>query len=488
MSDSRRASSRVLKRMERVVDSQQRIIYFLLSILLALWITHGLKADNFTPAQTYVLFLLFFSIGLWVSEAIPPFAVGIMIVGFLVFFLGNPEVNHPESANYIRVEKFVQTWSNSVIWLMLGGFFLAEGMKKTGLDLDVFKWSVSKFGDKPSSILMGIMLATAVASMVMSNTATTAMMIASVMPLLRTMDENAPFAKALLLGIPSAAAIGGMGTIIGSPPNAIVVDAINHVQSIDYEIGFLEWMVFGVPIALVLVFIVWWFLLRKYVPSLDRIDLSVFQEPAVEEEVEPEHGRERNIRKKIVLAVLAITVLLWLTGKIHEIPTAAVSGLPIIILTMLSIISGDDVRQLPWDTLMLVAGGLSLGLAIQETGLASYFVAELQNVKLDFWVLLVVFALATIIFSNIMSNTATATILVPVASLWGGANPLVLPLVIGLCASCALFLPVSTPPNAIAFSTGRLQQADFRLGGLIVGVIGPVLIILWVILVAGILI
>jgi sodium-dependent dicarboxylate transporter 2/3/5 len=154
---------------------------------------------------------------------------------------------------------------------------------------------------------------------------------------------------------------------------------------------------------------------------------------------------------------------------------------------MLSIISGEDVRRLPWDTLMLVAGGLSLGLAIQETGLANYFVAELQNVKLSFWVLIMVFASATVIFSNIMSNTATATILVPVASLWGGANPLVLPLVIGLCASCALFLPVSTPPNAIAFSTGKLKQADFRLGGLIVGGIGPVLIILWIILVTGIL-
>lgn len=487
MSDSRRASSRVLQSMERVVDGQQRIIYFLLSILLALWATHTLKSESFTAAQVYVLFLLFFSIGLWVTEAIPPFAVGIMIVGFLVFFLGNPDVNHPDSADYIRVEKFVHTWSNSVIWLMLGGFFLAEGMKKTGLDLEVFNWSISKFGDKPASILLGIMLATAIGSMVMSNTATTAMMIASVTPLLRTMEEEAPFAKALLLGIPSAAAIGGMGTIIGSPPNAIVVDAINHIQSIDYEIGFLEWMLFGVPIALILVFIVWWFLLRKYVPKLDRINLEVFQKEVPAPTEEDEAGRDRNLKKKIVIGVLAVTVLLWLTGKIHEIPTAAVSGLPIIILTMLSIISGDDVRKLPWDTLMLVAGGLSLGLAIQETGLANYFVLELQNVKLDFWVLVAIFALATIVFSNIMSNTATATILVPVASLWGGTNPLVLPLVIGLCASCALFLPVSTPPNAIAFSTGKLQQADFRLGGTIVGLIGPVLIILWVLLVMAIL-
>ncbi len=473
--------------MERVVDSQQRIIYFLLSILLALWITHELRVEAFMPAQTYVLFLLFFSIGLWVTEAIPPFAVGIMIVGFLVFFLGNPDINHPDSEDYIRVEKFVQTWSNSVIWLMLGGFFLAEGMKKTGLDLDVFKWSISKFGNKPQWILMGIMLATAVASMVMSNTATTAMMIASVMPLLRQLDDDAPFAKALLLGIPASAAIGGMGTIIGSPPNAIVVDAINHIHSVEHKIGFLEWMIFGVPIALVLVMITWLVLIKKYVPKVGHINLDVFQQapPPVEGEPEPDH-REIRLKKRIVLAVLIGTILLWLTGKVHGIPTAAVSGVPIIILTMLSIISGDDVRQLPWDTLMLVAGGLSLGLAIQETGLATYFVEQLQNVQLDFLLLTIVFALATIVFSNIMSNTATATILIPMASLWGGANPLILPLVIGLCASCALFLPVSTPPNAIAFSTGKLQQADFRLGGFVVGLIGPVLIILWVMLMVGV--
>lgn len=484
MADSRRASSLVYKRMERVVDSQQRIIYFLLSILIALGLTHALRDSSFTPPQVYVLFLLFFSVGLWVTEAIPPFAVGIMIVGFLVFFLGNPEINHPDSANYIRVENFVHTWSNSVIWLMLGGFFLAEGMKKTGLDLDVFQFSISRFGNKPRYILLGIMLATAIASMVMSNTATTAMMIASILPLLDALDVDDPFGKALLLGIPAAAAIGGMGTIIGSPPNAIVVDAINHIQDVSYEVGFLEWMLFGIPISLILVFAFWWILLRKYRPKGTQINLDVFSQKNFYKEEEPDGGDYR-LRKRIVLATLTVTILLWLTGKIHEIPTAAVSGIPIIVLTMLSIISGEDVRKLPWDTLMLVAGGLSLGLAIEETGLATYFVGELQNVKLEFWMLIVIFAVATIVFSNIMSNTATATILVPVASLWGGANPLILPLVIGLCASCALFLPVSTPPNAIAFSTGKLVQSDFRLGGISIGLLGPILIILWVLLLAN---
>ncbi|MCP4123256.1 MAG: DASS family sodium-coupled anion symporter [Bacteroidetes bacterium] len=479
MADSRRASVRHL-RMERVVETQQRIIYFLLSILVALGLTWFLGEPDFTAPMNYVMFLLFFSIGLWISEAIPPFAVGIMIVGFLVFALGREDM----SADHIQVEKFVNTWSNSVIWLLLGGFFLAEGMKKTGLDKDVFRLSVLKYDNKPRAILLRIMLATAVASMVMSNTATTAMMIASMMPLLAGLDNDSPFAKSLLIGIPSAAAIGGMGTIIGSPPNAIAVDTINRMDNLPFQIGFLEWMAFGVPIAIILTLAFWGVLIKRFVPKMDTLDLSALK---VEQEVNPVELRELKLRKRIVLVVLGLTILLWLTEKVHHIPAAAVSGIPIIALTMVSIVSGDDVRKLPWDTLMLVAGGLSLGLAIEETGLAAHFVEKLGEVQMGYWFLVIVFAMATVIFSNIMSNTATATILIPMAALWGGPNPLVLPMVIGLCASCALFLPVSTPPNAIAFSTGRIKQVDFRLGGLFVGLTGPALIILWVALVAGLL-
>ena len=481
MADSRRASTRLLRRMERVVETQKRIIFFLLSMLAALGAAYLLKDEAFTSPQIYVLFLLFFAIGLWITEAIPPFAVGIFIVGFLVFFLGNPEVNNPENSDFIPVDTFVNTWANSVIWLLLGGFFLAEALKKTGLDIDIFNWAIVRFGTHPRSILLGIMLATAVASMVMSNTATTAMMIASIMPLLNHLDKDSPFARSLLLGIPTAAAIGGMGTIIGSPPNAIAVEALNNSQMIGIEIGFLEWMLFGVPVVFVLLFVMWGVLSWKYVPKVAQIDLDLFQEPPkVTDELEL---KEMVLRKKIVLGVLAVTILLWLTGKLHPIPAAAVSGIPIIVLTMLSLVTGDDVRKLPWDTLMLVAGSLALGLAIQETGLANYYVEQLQGVQLSSWILVGVFALATVIFSNIMSNTATATILIPMASLWGTINPLILPVVIGLSASCSLFLPVSTPPNAIAFSTGRIQQSDFRLGGTIVGLLGPLIIILWVLLV-----
>lgn len=485
MADSRQASSLQISRMKRIVDSQTRAIYFLSSILLSLLLSYLIREPDFTSPQIYVLFLLFFAIFLWVSEAIPPFAVGIMIVGFLVFFLGNPMVS---SEYQIEVISFVNTWSDSVIWLLLGGFFLAEAMKKTELDAALFKLSSVRFKDSGRIFLLGQMMATAVASMFISNTATTAMMFAAMMPLLKEKEGDHNLSKALTLGIPGAAAIGGMGTIIGSPTNAIAADMINNLPNAEYEIGFLEWIYYGMPVALVLILILWWVLLRKYPPKPGPIAIDRFlthtPEPNKEEPTPEEYSpKEKDLRRRIVLIIMGLTVFLWLTDNLHPIPIAAISGIPIIGLTMLGIITNEDVRKLPWDTLMLVAGGLSLGLAIQETGLSGQLVDMIKNFNVNSTFLLIIFAFATVFFSNIMSNTATVTIMVPAALLMPGVDPIVLSLIIGLCASCALFLPVSTPPNAIAYSSGLLQQKDFRLGGLLIGLGGPVLIILWVLLI-----
>jgi len=308
----------------------------------------------------------------------------------------------------------------------------------------------------------------------MSNTATTAMMIAAVIPFINTLDEKAPFSKALLIGIPAAASLGGMGTIIGSPPNAIAVDALNN-HGIPF--GFLEWMVVAFPIAILLVFVFWFFLTKKFVPKVSTIDLSFLQEVD-----STSSSKIFMYKKRFVMAVLLLTLTLWLTGNLHGIPASAVSLLPIMLLTMFRIVSGDDVRKLPWDTLMLVAGGLSLGLAIKETGLAEYYVNLLKDFNLNFYALVIVFSLLTVVLSNFMSNTATATILIPIAIILVSTNTIVLPLVIGLSASTALFLPISTPPNAIAFSTGKITQKDFRFGGIVAGLAGPVIIIAIVLL------
>ena len=467
---------RYLKKFQHVVDIQQKIIYFLLSAIFAFVMTYWINSPELDQAQVYVLFLLFFSIGLWVTEAVPPFAVGLLIFGFLVFALGGyyAEIDPENASKYVA--KYVQTWSNSVIWLMLGGFVIAEAMQKVGLDKTLFKVTISKFGSKPRNVLLGIMLVTAVFSMIMSNTATTAMMIAAVIPFINTLEKNAPFSKALLIGIPAAASLGGMGTIIGSPPNAIAVDAMsNH----GIQFGFLEWMIIGFPVAVILVLLFWLFLINKFVPKVSTIDLGFLNDL---EGDTPSNSRIFRIKRKIVSGVLLLTLTLWLTGNIHGIPASAVSLLPIMLLTLLGIVSGNDIRKLPWDTLMLVAGGLSLGLAIQETGLAEYYVKMLSNYDLNLYALMIVFSLMTVILSNFMSNTATTTILIPIAIILVSSNKVILPLVIGLSASAALFMPISTPPNAIAFSTGKLEQKDFRPGGLVAGIIGPIVIIAMVLL------
>ncbi|MFC0322256.1 SLC13 family permease [Gallibacterium melopsittaci] len=452
---------------------KSKVGLFVFSLFFGWAMMNWLSDPAFNQTQNYVLFLIFFAISLWVTEAIPPFSVGILIIGFLVLIMGRSDAEN--------AMQYLQTWSDSVIWLFLGGFFLAEAMKKTRLDILLLKRMLPKFGKNPQNILLGLMTLTAVMSMLMSNTATTAMMIATVSPLFVTLDKKANISRALLLGIPAAASIGGMATIIGSAPNAIAVGAL---ENIGYHISFLEWMLMGTPIAILLIFIFWRVLIKRYrISASEQLEFDFLQHTS--EESDPSEAKEHRTQKAIVLVILAVTLFFWLTAKLFGIPIAAASGIPIVGLTMLGVIDSDDVRKLPWDTLMLVAGGLALGLAIEEQQIASHFVNQLSNIHISFVTLLILFAFITVVLSNFMSNTAATTILIPVGlSLLkvfsADVSPAVLPLVIGLSASCALFLPVSTPPNAIAFSTGLIRQSEFRLGGIVIGLLGPALSIVWV--------
>lgn len=470
MSDSRGYSLKQIAKYPFIYARNTKIGIFLMCIAIATGLTFFLGDDDFVRTQYIVLFLLFFSMLLWFTEAIPPFAVGIFIVGYLIFFMGREGT--------MDVHQYVQTWSDGVIWLFLGGFFLAEAMRKTRLDIRLLIITAPRFGDKAKYIILGLMFVTAILSMVMSNTATTAMMLATVTPLFSKID-NKSLQKAFLLGIPTAAAIGGMGTIIGSAPNAIAVGAL---EAIGIKISFLQWMSVGVPVALLLTFMTWKLLLNKY--KLGELKLST--DFIKDLERKKDHKKEEKLQKRIVLIVLTLTIFLWLTSQWTGIPVAAVSGIPIVALTMMGIIDADDVRKLPWDTLMLVAGGLALGIAIQEQELALYFISKISVFDFNIYILLLLFSLLTVILSNFMSNTAATTILVPVAisliSIYGDVNPILFTMVIGLSASCALLLPVSTPPNAIVYSTGLVEQSEFRLAGFFIGFTGPVVIILWTLL------
>lgn len=474
MSDSRAYS---LSHYTKKIERQTKVIFFLTTLIVSFLLVYFLRDPGFNPTQDYTLFLLFFAIGLWITEAIPPFAVGILIIGFLVFTMGsNPDID---------VKQYVQTWSDGVIWLFLGGFFLAEAMHKTQLDVSLLKFVLPKLGSNSRNVLLGLMMVTAVLSMLMSNTATTSMILGAITPLILSLGNKAPLVRALIIGVPAAASLGGMGTIIGSAPNAIAVGAL---ESVGITISFIEWMIIGLPAAAVLVFCFYKMLVHRYKLKTEIISLDFL---AVNSATSSTDGEEENIKRNIVIVVLIGTLLLWLTSQWTGIPVAVVSGIPIILLTMLGIIDSKDVRKLPWDTLMLVAGGLSLGLAIQEQGIAQYFIQSIEHFNLNYYVLIIIFGYASVVFSNFMSNTAATTILVPLGislvSLIAVANVAFLPIVIGLAASCALFLPVSTPPNAVAFSLGVVDQKEFFPGGLLVALIGPAVIIFFTLLIFNLL-
>jgi solute carrier family 13 (sodium-dependent dicarboxylate transporter), member 2/3/5 len=410
-------------------------------------------------AVNFVFLVGVLAIGLWITEAIPPFAVGILIIGMLLFGFGTDFVVQETR----DVEIYVDTWTSNVIWLLLGGFFLSEGMKVAGLDKQLFQFTLKRFGSSPRKLLLGLMLTTAIGSMVMSNTATTAMMISSILPLMRMLGKNTPITKIYLIGIPAAATIGGIGTIIGSTPNAIAVGALGEIG---VKISFLDWMIFGIPTALLLIYLFFLYLKKSLPESFENLTIDWEQLKSKE---------KADLKNRIaVIITLLITISLWITEPLHGIPVAATSGIPIVLLSVSQVISAQNVRALPWDTLMLVAGGLALGIAVVDVGLSEIIMNTMFDISTNSAIVLIAFAYLGILLSNVMSNTAASAILVPLGLTLSAQYSVAAPLIISICCSCALLLPVSTPSNAIAFSTGLIEQKDFRKGGIFFLILGPI--------------
>jgi sodium-dependent dicarboxylate transporter 2/3/5 len=257
-----------------------------------------------------------------------------------------------------------------------------------------------------------------------------------------------------------------MGTLIGSPPNAIAAGALGGLG----ELSFTRWMLLGLPPALVLFGLSFVWLAARYRsddPSpIPLPDLDLGQ-------------RLPAWRQLIVMVVFSATVLLWMLGELHGVPTPVVSFLPICAFSATGILRAADVRDLQWDVLLLLLGGLALGQAVTETGLARWLVDSLPVSTLDRLSLGLAVAYATAVLSNFMSNTAAANILVPIGvALAHGFEGLVA-VPIALAASSAMCLPISTPPNAIAFAGGELETRDFVAIGLPLAVVAPALAVAW---------
>lgn len=437
---------------------KKKLTLFLGSVMVAYLGSRWLIDAESMPQQANGLFILILASLLWITEAIPSFAVSFLVLGFSIYLLDdlNPTTINPDWKEY------TSQWSSTVMWLFIGGFILAEGAHKTGFDRYFSRFVLSFFGSKPNLVLFGVMLTTGVLSMFISNTATAVMMMSVVQPVIVRLQPNNPYRKGLLLGIAIAATVSGMGTIIGSAPNAI---AVGNLAEQGIFITFAEWMMVGVPISLLLLCLGWLLLIKLY-PSTEA---SVV--------VKQEQPDTRTSMFRIVTLTFFVTVLLWMTSGVHGIPVPVIAFIPIIVLTVTGILGAKDMRSVPWDTLILIVGGLILGDVIRKSELATLFLEVFPKFDQPFLVLLLL-GLATSGLSNLMSNTATAGIIIPLVALMLPNHPVESSVIVGLSCSTALLLPISTPPNSVVYSSGALSIKDFRLVGLIIGVLGVIAITL----------
>jgi len=454
---------------ERVKEHRWSVLRFSICLILSVAVTLSLALFTDMPRQHYYMAGIFtIAALLWISEALPLFATSLLIIGLEIFLLANPGkwaglgFEGLESPSYKAI---IAAAADPVLVLFFGGFMLAHASQKEGVDKKMAAVMLMIFGQRPRNILLGLMVITAFFSMWMSNTATTAMMITLVVPLLDQLPKDDSFRKGLVLSIPFAANIGGMGTPIGSPPNAV---AVSLLAKAGMTLGFIEWMAVALPFMAILLVLAWLLLLVFFKEEQPQLKLKM-------------RSHEMDARGWYVILIFGLTIILWLTGKVHGLPSAVVALVPAIAFTAPGILSREDVDRLEWDILLLIAGGISLGAGMTMTGLDKILIGFMPQ---SGGFVVAAFMMATLALSTFMSNTAAANLILPLgisfaaSSALLGVSPVAIAISIALAASSAMALPISTPPNAIAYSQGEIHTKDMAAVGSIIGIAGVSMFIL----------
>jgi len=446
---------------------------FLFLLMTVLPAPAGLAPAAWRTAAVGVLMAVW-----WVTEAIPIPATALLPLA-LFPLLGVADIRDAAAP-----------FANPIIYLFLGGFLIARAMEATGLPRRIALGSIRVLGARPRSIVAGVMASCAFLSMWVSNTATALMMLPiglsliALVPEAEASDDDATgerrrFATALMLGIAYACSIGGMGTLIGTPPNAFLAGFM--LESYGVTIGFAEWMLFGVPVVLVGLPLCYLLLTRVAFPIRMR-ELPGGRELVDREARALGSMSAAEIRVAVVFTLTAIT---WMARPIlveHVAPLAGLSDAGIAMTAALALFllpSGEPdgrrlldwklARDTPWGVLILFGGGLSLAAAIESTGLSAWFgtgVGGLSDWPITLLVMVIV--VAVILLTELTSNTATAATFLPVLggiAVGLGRDPLLLAVPAALAASGAFMLPVATPPNAIVYGSGAVRIGDMVRAG-----------------------
>ncbi len=447
-------------------------------LLLLLPLPEGMSPEARAVAAVTVLMAVW-----WISEALP------MAVTALVPIVAFPLLGVMSTA------KTTTGYANHLIYLFLGGFLIAMAMQRWDLHRRIALHTIRLVGSNPRRTVLGFMLATAFLSMWISNTATAMMMLPialAVIDRLNADKDNQGFSVALLLGIAYAASIGGVSTLIGTPPNAILAGVLE--QQFGISIGFADWLIFAFPLSLLMLLLSWIYLTRIAHP-LQQDDGEGMQQLIQQQlhELGPLR-REEGLVLVVFISVACAWILRglvsvsWLKGVSDA--TIAMAGA--IILFMIPVdwrkgrflLDWQSAVKLPWEIIILFGGGFTLASGFADSGLTVWIINQLGDLQdVPVWLLIALVTLLVIFLTEVTSNTATATIILPVMGALAGAmsvSPTLFMIPAAIAASYAFMLPVATPPNAIVFSGGYLTVPQMARAGLWLNLLAVVLISLFV--------
>ena len=417
----------------------------------------------------------------WSTEAIPIPATALLPI-VLVPALGLGTIGQATAP-----------YANPIIFLFLGGFTLGLAMQRWNLHRRIALLTLKAMGDQPRRQIAGFMLATAFLSMWVSNTATAIMMLPIGLSVVAMMDNTNPegvrkYATALLLAIAYSASIGGIATLIGTPPNALLAAYLSEDQGI--SVGFAQWMVLGVPVTLVMLVLTWWWLTRRDFGIGRASDSGQM----IRDELAQLGAMSRGERLVAVVFVITATAWIfrpllsaslmpWLSDTGIAIAAAiAMFLIPVDTRERTFVLNWDSANKLPWGVLLLFGGGLAMAGVISSSGLAEWIAGSLGVAgALPTIVMMVIVAAVIIFLTEVTSNTATAAAFLPLLGALAMAqdvSPLLLTVPAAIAASCAFMMPVATPPNAIVFSSGHMQISDMIKAGFALNLMGIVVVTL----------
>jgi sodium-dependent dicarboxylate transporter 2/3/5 len=364
---------------------------------------------------------------------------------------------------------FFAALADPIIILFLGGCLLADASVKYRLDRALTRLFLRPLGTNPKLIVLGLLVATGTLSAFMSNTATTAMMMTVVLPLLAGLEADDPLKVAVVLAIPIGANIGGIATPIGTPPNAIALAALTK-QGL--SVPFVKWVLMALPIVAVTLVLSWLVLLKLFRPRTREL------------RIELGGAFDRSAKAWGLYVVFGLTAVLWFTENQHGISSNIIAFLPVVALPMFGIVGKKEIHALPWDVFWLMAGGISLGTAIKTTGLAEWMVGRVEWGALGGFAIMAGLALLSFLLANFLSHTVTVTLLAPIAVSVGavagatsGFDLTTALVAVAVASSYGMTLPISTPPNAIAMGSGVIQTQHLVKAGGLIGLLGMALVL-----------